>query len=76
MTRAGFSHPEDLNLDGLARVAIWFVGLDVRFHQTHDGSSLRFGPVIKGFDVFNDPKTFKVGCEALESPQEPQAQEF
>jgi hypothetical protein len=63
-------------LAGFTRVAIWFVALDVRFHKTDDRSSLRFGPVIKGFDVFNDPKTFKVGCEALESFQEPQAQEF
>jgi len=63
-------------LDGLARVAILFVSLGVPFHQTDDGSSLRFGSMIKGLDVFNDLKTIKVGSEALESPQEPQAQEF
>jgi hypothetical protein len=57
-------------------VAILFVSLGVPFHQTDDRSSFRFGSMIKGFDVFNDLKTFKVGSEALESPQEPQAQEF
>jgi hypothetical protein len=65
-----------ISIPAVFRLAILFVGLDVRFHQTDDRSSLRFGSMIEGFDVFNDPKTFKVGCEALESPQEPQAQEF
>jgi len=57
-------------------VAILFVSLDVCFDQADYGSDLRFGSVIKSFDVFNDPETFPVGCKALERPQEPQTQEF